>query len=391
MTAEARQSLGRRIAAAGIVAAGFCFITGLYAVGLTDKNAASRDYIGYWAAGQQLVHDANPYDPQAVLRLEEAVGLGTLQMKLTPSPPFGLALVLPLGFLHAKTGLVFWLMLQLVAFSLAILTLWQIQRCPPSRIHLLGYLFPPALACIMAGQLGIFFLLGLALFLKWKDSAPFWAGAALFSFALKPHIFLPFGVVLLLWLVVRRAFGVLAGFLLALASSYALVLMFDPHVWSQFLTMLHTNGLGDRFAPSFSAYLRLLVDRHAVWLQYLAIAGAVLWSAGYFWTRRQRWDWLDHGMLVLVVSLLCAPYAWITDEAVLLPAVMVGIYRAVEAKRSLVPIAVLGGVALIELFAGIRVTAWYYLWSVPAWLAWFLYATRQRSAAAEDAAQPARV
>ena len=39
--------------------------------------------------------------------------------------------------------------------------------------------------------------------------------------------------------------------------------------------------------------------------------------------------------------------------------------------------AVLGDVdALIELYANVRITSWYYTWTAPAWLAWFVYATQ---------------
>ena len=57
------------------------------------------------------------------------------------------------------------------------------------------------------------------------------------------------------------------------------------------------------------------------------------------------------------------------DEAILLPAVLIGIYRSLEARRSWIPVAVIAAAALIELFAGLSITAWYYTWTTPAWLA----------------------
>ncbi|MGB0122911.1 MAG: hypothetical protein WBP63_05720, partial [Silvibacterium sp.] len=33
-----------------------------------------RDFLSYWTAGQQLIHRANPYDADAVARLESAAG-----------------------------------------------------------------------------------------------------------------------------------------------------------------------------------------------------------------------------------------------------------------------------------------------------------------------------
>jgi hypothetical protein len=88
------------------------------------------------------------------------------------------------------------------------------------------------------------------------------------------------------------------------------------------------------------------------------------------------WDWGHHGLLVLLVSVACAPYAWFTDEAVLLPAVLAGLYAATELRRSLLPLALFGGVALIEVLRAVPLTSPYYLWTPLAWLAWYLYATR---------------
>jgi len=43
-----------------IVAATVCLVAGMFVVGLTDKYAASRDFVEYWAAGQPLIHHAKP-------------------------------------------------------------------------------------------------------------------------------------------------------------------------------------------------------------------------------------------------------------------------------------------------------------------------------------------
>lgn len=369
-----KASRWRPLAAAAIVLTGLSILGAIFDFSLTPQNAAIRDFIGYWAAGQQIVHGANPYDVDQVLGLEKAVGLGSLQIKITPSPPIGLALVLPLGFLGAKNGLVFWMLVELACLSLSLWAVWRLEGKPVSRLHLLGFLFAPALACFMAGQIGIFLLLGLCLFLLWHESRPFLGGAALLPMSLKPHLFLPVVLCLLLWVVFRRRVRIIAGLLAAMGASFSLILALDPHVWSQYRTMLHSNLMQDRFAPTLSAYLRWDISPATVWLEYLPTALAAIWALGYFWQRRARWDWLQHGQLVLLIGVMCAPYAWLTDEAVLLPAVLLGVYRARSTSRSLIPIALFAAVALVELFADVRITSWYYAWTSPAWLAWYLYA-----------------
>jgi hypothetical protein len=378
---------GRPIAAAAILSCGLVFLAASLSLSLTQQSAATRDFIGYWAAGQQIVHGANPYDAKEVLRLEQAVGLGNLQIKLTPSPPVGLALVLPLGFLGAKAGLVFWMILELGCAALAFWAIWALHGRPASRLHLFGFLFAPLLACFMAGQLGVFFLLGLALFLSWHETQPFWAGAALLPMTLKPHLFLPIALVLLAWIVLRRRPRIVVGLLAAMATSFALVLAFDPHLWAQYLAMMHAGLMHDRFAPTLSAYLREDFAPRVVWLEYLPTAVACVWAVFYFWSRRARWEWTLHGLLVVLIGVLCAPYAWLTDEAVLLPAVLAGVYRARATDRSVVPIALVSAVALVELYANVRITAWYYTWTTPAWLAWWLYAMRPADDDARSAEQ----
>jgi hypothetical protein len=375
-TVKAMKKSPLRVLAAGcIVAAGFCLVAGIYIVGLTDKNAAERDFIEYWAAGQQLVHGANPYDPAAILRLERSAGLVGNQPKVTFSPPVAFFLVLPLGLLGAKYGLIVWLLVLLACLSISIWILWILNGRPSSRLHLLGYLFAPTTACLMAGQLGIFLLLGLVLFLFLYRSRPFLAGAALLPCTLKPHLFLPFALALLLWVVSRKAWLILTGFSAALLASCALTLWFDPHVWSQYSQMMQLTGVLDAWVPTLSVTLRFLIARHADWLQLLPEAAACVWALWYFWTRRDRWNWMDHGLLLLLVSAISTPYAWFTDESILLPAVLAGLYRAADSRRSLLPLGLIAGVALIEVLRSVQLTSPYYLWTTPAWLAWYLYAT----------------
>lgn len=366
----------RQIAAACIIAAGFLFLTAIYWVSLTNAGAAKRDFIGYWAAGRQMANGADPFDADAVLALEKSVGLGDLQIKLTPSPPPGLVLVLPLGYMSAKGGLVFWTMLQIACLAASIGIVWLLLGRPATRLHLLGFLFAPAVACIMAGQVGVLCLLGITLFLYLHRTRPFLAGVVLLPCSLKPHLFLPMVLVLLLWVVARRSFSIVAGFIVALAAGDALVTLCDRAVWSQYFGMLHAGGLHGRFSPTLSAYLRWDIAAQAGWLEYLLTGLACIWAVVYFWRHRAEWSWMQEGTLVLLVSLVCAPYAWITDESMLLPAVLFGVFRALDTRRSLIPIALFAGIALAELLANVRITSWYYTWTAPAWLAWFVYATR---------------
>jgi len=388
-------SYWRIAAACGIVMAGFLAIAGSYALSLQGINPTASDFIGYWVAGQQLVRHANPYDLQAVLQLEKSVGYDGAEPRLTPSPPVGLLLLLPLGKLSVKAGLFVWTMTQFAALALSLTVLWLLHGRPPTRLHLFGFVFAPAIACLQAGQLGVFLLLSVVLFLYFIRTNPFLAGAVLLPCMLKPHLFVLFFLALILWAGFNQAYRVLEGAASIAAASSALTLFFDPAIWTHYVAMTRSATLQDRYTPTLGVAFRLMVAWNAEWPRFVPLAIGCGWAFWYFWTRRDHWDWMDQGLLVLLVSVLCSPYAWFTDESVLLPAVLTAAMCARQNNRSPLPIALAAGVALAELASGVKITTWFFLWTSPAWLACYLYGTRLKKSGTQpelpQTSSPARV
>jgi hypothetical protein len=371
-----RRSFARKLAAACIVIAGFLLIATSYGLGMQGNNPASSDFIGYWVAGQQLAHHSNPYDERAIFQLEKSVGYDGNEPRLTPSPPIALVVLLPLGWLGLKAGLFLWTITQFACLALALRILWFAHCRPPTQLYLFGFVFAPAIACLQAGQLGIFLLLSVALFLYFLQTRPFLAGAVLLPCALKPHLFVPLAVVFLLWSASNKAYRAALGCASAMLVSSLLTLLFDPGVWAHFSAMSHASSLQDRYTPTLSVVFRMLVAWNAQWPRYVLLVIGCGWALRYFWIRRERWDWVEDGQLVLLVSVLCSPYTWFTDESILLPAVLWSILRANQLHRSLLPIAFAAAVALAEIGASVKITTLFYLWTTPAWLACYLYSTR---------------
>ncbi len=367
----------RVFAASSIVLAGICLVLAVYIVGLTNKDAAKRDFISYWSAGQLLVRGSNPYDFHAVKALEVGAGRQPSEhVLIMRNPPFAFFVVLPLGFTGPKAGLIAWLFTLIGATLLASFLIWRLHGSPDSRIHLLGFFFAPVLACLMAGQFGIFLLLGVVLFLYSHHDRPFLAGASLLLCALKPHFFAPFGVALLLSpAVLKRGYSILAGFCAAVGASCALAYTLDPQAWGQYAQMMREGGALNEVIPELSAQLRLLTVPRFAWIQFVPEVAASLWAGWYFWTRRSSWDWIDHGMVLLLVGALCTPFGWLTDESMLLPAALAGLYRASASHRRVWPLAAFGAAALAELMMGVAIVSRGYLWTTPAWLCWYLYAS----------------
>ena len=387
-SAPVSQGMGRRLAAAAIVALGACFILGIYALTIDDKNATGRDYIQYWAAEQQLAHHADPYDINAIYLLEKSRGLQEDSPKVTFSPPVAFELALPLGYMGAKAGLLLWLAALLTCASLSMWVLWRMHGRPDSRLHVLVFGFPPTLACLMAGQLGIFFLLGVVLFLWLHNSRPWLAGAALLGCALKPHLFLPCVVVLLLWSLRRRNFAVIGGFVLALAVSCGLTLLLDVNAWQQYFDMMRSTRVLDIFIPTLAVAMRFAIDPAAHWIEFVPEVLACAWAVWYYVTRRDRWQWSREGLLVLLVGAVCTPYSFFTDQAVLFPAILAGMYAAGKNVAAWVLLAFIFAGSMVGILAAIQLPSPFYLWTAPAWLAWYLYAMRGEKSAIIPAAPP---
>ncbi len=384
-----KKSPGRSLAAAAIVAIGFLFLAGVLTVGFAKTNPGGKDFIEYWAVEQGLIHFARPYDATTILGIERAAGFSLQRPEFWYSPPPALVLALPLGYLGAKTGLIAWTLLHFACLAAALWLLWRLHGRPDTLLPLFGFVFAPVVICLEAGQISIFFLLAVVLFLTFHKARPFLAGIALFPCILKPHFFLPFALVLLLWIIHRRTYAILAGFLAALGACSSAVFLFDPHAWSQYAQLMRNGDMMNEYVATLSVTLRFIVDRHAVWLQFVPAALACMWAIWYFWTRRDEWQWMDHGFVVLLVSAMCAPYGWFFDESVLLPAVLTGVLRARATGRPLWPIALAATAALIEVQQEVSVMSPFYLWTTPAWLAWYIYASRgARKEPAEQPIQP---
>ena len=171
--------------AANVIIAGLCGLTfGFTALGyfitmISGQVVGSRDFVVYWATGQQLAHHANPYDRDALLLIERGAGLpakiGAMFMR---NPPSTLPLVYPLGFLGLRVASIVWSLVLLACLVVSVYLMWQLLGRRKGIRYWLGLSFAPALVCLLNGQSALFALLGLALFcgcIARSHSGPAWA------------------------------------------------------------------------------------------------------------------------------------------------------------------------------------------------------------------------
>jgi len=344
-------------------------VLGIAMLLLTGNHASGHDIFSYWAAAKLLHTGANPYDYAGVLALQRANGIPALfDALMVRNPPLMLPIVAPLGYLSLRMASLLWSSLLIGAFAVSCWALWDRRN----KFPLLLLLFGPALFCIMTGQSAIFCLLGVTLFLRFHKSRPFIAGICLFLCVLKPHLFIPVAVVFVAWCVFERNWRVPAGLGTALLAGLAIGFGLDHHGWSQYRAMMAAEPLQSEFVSCLSVALRTAAHGKP-WVQYVPCATASIVMLVIYIRNRAQWSWSVAGPVLLAVSVVFAPYAWITDQALLLPAV----WQVVACNRSALRLAAIISAAMaIQFLGGVSLHSPGFLWSAPTWLALYLYGMR---------------
>jgi hypothetical protein len=350
----------------------------MFAMPLAGHMAGSRDFVAYWAAGQQLVHHANPYDRNAVMNMEHSVGLAATGVLMMRNPPWALPLAYPLGFLGLRVAAILWSLVLLGCLLISVSTVRILHGSPPNHIHWLALSFTPALICLVMGQTSLFALLGLVLFLRYHQTRPFAAGLSLWLCMLKPHLFLPFAAALAAWILVSRSYKVLAGAATSIALTNLVAILIDPAAWVDYTRMMRAPNIELEFVPCLSDAIRYWIRPQAVWLQYLPAGLCCVWALVYYWKRRDTWDWTRNSGPLMLVSLLFAPYCFLYDQGLAIPALMDAGY-VTRSRAMLVILAALILIVDIEL-GSVKIISGLYLWTAPAWFGWYLLARRVSTA-----------
>lgn len=344
------------------------------AYALSPAEAANRDFVCYWTSGRLLLKHANPYDPAAVLQLERSVGFTGDRAFLMRNPPTLLIATVPLGLLPERTAAIVWLIALCGAFVLSVKALEKLNGGAEDRFHLTGYLFPPAIACLFSGQIGLFLLLGAVLFLLAVPRRPFLAGLSLAVFAVKPHLAVPFFVVLMLWSLRERRWRILWGAMCGTGVLLLAGLAADPHGWAHYATMIQSEAIGGEFVPSPGFALREFVAPARVWVQAVPCVIGSLWALWHYWGRREDWNWVEEAPFLFLVSVTVSPYSWFTDQSLALPAVAISLHRQSSSSKVRAVFALVAAVGILTVFSHDQLNAPVFLLLSPLWLGFCIYA-----------------
>jgi hypothetical protein len=305
-----------------------------------------RDFYEYWAAGRLLLEGRNPYDLEAMEQVQREAGREADPI-LMWNPPWALPLVLPLGLLDLRSAHLVWLVFHLLVLIVSADLAWRLYGGPPQRrwvAQLLAATFVPTWMALIVGQIAPLLLLGAVGFL-WclQRGWDLTAGAAAVLLAIKPHLAALFWVALALWAVREGRWRVLLGGVTTGLFATGLAILAHPAVLGRYLATLTTRPPDQYRPPTLGQLLRLALDSDSLAWGFLPLIPALGWL-GWHWARRRDWNWPEELPLLLLVSMLVAPYgAWPFDVVLLLlPVLQLGAAFAREGVSWLPRLAALG-------------------------------------------------
>ncbi len=291
----------------------------------------NKDFVQYWSAARVNLAGGNPYDAAQLKPLQAAAlgqpGLANVTMMW--NPPWVVALVTPLGWLSSGAAHLTFLAVQLVALMLSVTWLWKSFDGPADRLWvawLLALGFGPSVFIFWWGQIGGLLLLGLAGFLRYRESKPFVAGLFAALLAIKPHLLFAVGLVLLLDAIVSKsARRTLLGGALAVLLAAGTAWLLNPEVYSHYSsagwessTSINTSPK-DWKQPLVAYWLRMAVNPNVFAIQFVPLAFASICVVLHWLKNRSTWNWTSELPKLIFVSVLFTAYgAWMFDLVVLL-------------------------------------------------------------------------
>jgi len=301
------------------------------------------DYVEYWAAAHLLASHHNPYSLGEMFQAEKPLGMtGPVPLMLL-SPPWVMAIILPLGFAKSYIlGWFAWTGVLIAAIALSSYLLMDVYfgdlRIPEISDKafyrcLFAFTFYPALLSLRFSQTGPLMLLGIAgfLFFETRNKA-IWAGAFLSLTLIKPHLSYLVWVALVLWTLRERRWKMFISAMVTLAGFVVLALSFDPQL-IQHYRELTTSPYMQLFPSGITWGLRMLLGGEGTfWIEFVPTAIGLIWFLFYWRKQKQSWSWTERLPIVLTVSILTSAYGWLFDQTLL---VAVVIYLAAKVAKPL--------------------------------------------------------
>lgn len=330
---------------------------GMSLFGYGFQSGQSSDFVAYWATARLFVTGKHPYSATQILQIERSLSTAFRHPQFMLYPPWTLPLfALDAGASYHLAHLL-WFVLTIALDGLSAIGLWLYFDGSRSKLWIpllvaasfvqmgvaegVGQVTPLILACLTA------FLLLM------KKKKYFFAGMCLLGLGIKPQLLYLVFLAILIWIVRKRRWSVLAGALFVSAALFLIAIWYNPNSLDYFQQAL-PNALG--YICGVGGVLRSIFGLQHTWLQFLPSVVGLAWFLWFARRRRGQWDWQRDLPILLLVSISSAAYGWPHDFILILPALIAlavkGAYRSPTALLCYLAVQV------IILMAGSLSQAW---------------------------------
>jgi hypothetical protein len=352
----------------------YLLISGRFILGF-----APDDFIAYWSSGRLISMGIDPYSQIGTMQLTEELGLGKSGFYLSYFyPPWTLPLFIPFGLLSFPISRTIWFILSLIIYTSCALWIWKLYDGPAKKIW---FIIPciifvvPGIFALLEGQVTPLILAGLIGFLHFEKKGKwFLAGVCLALITFKFHVLYLFWIALFLWIIYKKRWMILIGFMVTLAVSSLLILIIRPSVFMEFFIMNTTILPSYCTSPTISSILCLFNnnDLERWYLLVGPLLGILLLFP--FWIRKKDdWQWMDLLPLLIFISLITAPYTWMHDGllfiiAVISTAILFLYQRPSIRVFSVILLFFIINILIFNLIGELRINQITFIWVAPAYL-----------------------
>jgi hypothetical protein len=292
----------------------------------------TRDFIQYWSAHNLVLRGENPYDPEAMLRLQRETGYSESRPVMLWNPPWTTQIMSI--WITADFSISVW---RWRLANILFVFLGSLIMCDRPRASFISgaltLFFYPVLDCMASGQVGIFLGVGIAcllsndghfehIFRSYAAWIPMLVGLSILS--IKPHLFLPVGIFFLS----RKQSALLP--LLALAPAVLFASIHNLPVtlgywWNSLISpphIEHAIPLSVWRGETFVAWARGITFDFIGWRgdPLMIVIPLIINLTLWIMLRRSRRASLCISLSTCcVLGLFSAPYGWMSDYAALFP------------------------------------------------------------------------
>lgn len=277
----------------------------------------------YLSSSRALLARQNPWNDSILTTIAHANGYLSHEARVFGlwTPPTVLLLLIPFSPLPFFWASLLWILvnLQCLVIVCRIISKWYPVMSMP-RLISISFLFPPFTALLVWGQISGLVLLGYVAFINFAQKKRDWfAGLSLLLTTFKPHLGFLAWIFVGFWVLKHRRWRILYGFVVGLVIALGLITLIHPLWLRDYQLSMSNSPLRYEASTIFRrVHVDLLPNRP--WVQFAGTVAISMCLVVFLLVYNKNLEFFPSISLLLLLSILFAPYGWMYDQVVTLPA-----------------------------------------------------------------------